>query len=62
MDEHLGSASVSIPPEKHKGFAPVLLKYRDQVKSLDHNDRGRRHGRNEYKKSLGFTKETKAFR
>ena len=62
MDERVGRASVSIPPEKHKGFAPVLLKDRDWVTSLYHNDRGRRHGRNENKKSLGFTKETKAFR
>ena len=62
VDEHVARAAVSIPPEKHKEFAPVLLKYRDRVTSLDHNDRGRRHGRNENKKSLGFTKETKAFR
>ena len=34
MDEHVGGASVSIPPEKHKGFAPVLLKYRDRITSL----------------------------
>ena len=62
VDEHVAGAAVSIPPEKHKGFAPVILKYRDRVTSLYHNDRGRRHGRNEYEKSLRFTKETKAFR
>jgi hypothetical protein len=62
VDEHVARAAVSIPPEKNKGFAPVLLKYRDRVTSLYHNDRGRRHGRNEYEKSLRFTKETKAFR
>jgi hypothetical protein len=62
VDEQLGRAAVSIPPEKHKGFAPVLLKYRDRVTSLYHSDRGRRHGRNENEKNLGITKETKAFR
>ena len=34
VDEHVGRASVSIPPEKHKGFAPTLLKYRDRITSL----------------------------
>jgi hypothetical protein len=62
VDEHVGRASVSIPTEKHKEFAPVILKYRDRVTSLDHNDRGRRHGLNENEKNLGVTKETKAFR
>lgn len=51
MDENVGRAFVSIPPEKHKPFSPVLLKYRDRVTSLDHNDRGRRHGRSENKKT-----------
>ncbi len=62
VDEHVARAAVSIPPEKQKGFAPVILKYRDRVTSLYHNDRGRRHGLNENKKNLGVTKETKAFR
>ncbi len=61
VDEHVARAAISIPPEMNEGFAPVLLKYRDRVTSLYHNDRGRRHGRNENEKSLGFTKETKAF-
>jgi hypothetical protein len=39
----------------------VLLKYRDRVTSRYHNDRGRRHGRNENEKSLGFTTQTQAF-
>ena len=60
-DKHVGRASVSIPPEKRKGFAPVLLKYRDRVTSRYHNDRGRPHGRNENEKSLGFTTQTQAF-
>ena len=61
MDEHVGRASVSIPPEKHKRFAPVLLKYRDRVTSLDHNDRGRRHGRNENKKALDSQRKPRLF-
>ena len=60
VDEHVARAAISIPPGMNEGFAPVILKYRDRVTSLYHNDRGRRHGLNE--KSLGFTKETKAFR
>ena len=62
VDEHVARAAISIPPEKNEGFAPVILKYRDRVTSLDHNDRGRRHGLNENEKNLGFTEETKAFR
>ncbi len=55
-----GPPSLS-PQKRTRGFAPVLLKYRDRVTSLYQSDRGRRHGRNENEKSLGFTKETKAF-
>ena len=60
-DKHVGRASVSITPEKHQGLAPVLLEYRDRGTSRHHNDRERRHGRNENEKSPGFTTETKAF-
>jgi hypothetical protein len=61
VDEHVARAAISIPPEMNEGFAPVLLKYRDRVTSLYHNDRGRRHGRNENEKTLVSQRKPRLF-
>jgi hypothetical protein len=61
VDEHVARAAVSIPPEKHKGFAPMLPKYRDRVTSLYQSDRGRRHGRNENEKKPWCHKGNQGF-